>query len=163
MESSLVGRVEQVDASEKGLDRIRHAKAGGKIVHDPRPVFPSEHALVQQRPDELLGKEGITLRPFDNDAAEPRGKRGRNELVHEPAGLGRRKRIESEQRPVALPAGMIVDELRASSDQEQQWPEAAASPLARMSSRSCSAQCASSTSTTASTRDEFAEKAAQAS
>src|SRR5439155_3940409 len=62
------------------------------------------------------------------DAAERRGKSGRNELVHEPAGLGQRERIEPEQRPVALPAGMIVDELRASSDQEQQRPRGGCEP-----------------------------------
>ena len=70
LQRRFLGRLEQVDTGgENRLHRVGNDEVVGKIASCPATVHSLEHALVDQRANELLDEEGIAFRPLDDDLA----------------------------------------------------------------------------------------------
>ena len=112
---------EKIDASgEYRLNRVRYDEAGGQLPCGPAPVDALEHALVDQRADELLDEEGVALGSFDHHVAKDRGQLGSEELLEHSRGVGGSERLEPDVRDVrpSAPRRTTLGEIGTRSSEE---------------------------------------------
>ncbi len=76
--------------------------AGSSFACQP-PFAALEHALVDQRADELLDEERVALGPLHDHVAQPRRQLGGEQLVEHARGVVLRQRLEPDERGVAAP------------------------------------------------------------
>ena len=95
LEGRLFRRLQQVDARrEDSLHRVGNDEIVGKLPHRPVAVVSLQHALVDQRANELLDEEWIALGTREDDVAHGRRQRCRYQLLDHVGCVGRSQRVE---------------------------------------------------------------------
>ena len=76
MKRLLLPRVEQIDTRRDDcVHRVGNGEANGQVDEPPRSVLPLEKLSIDQRRQELLDEERVSLRTLDDELAQAWGQR----------------------------------------------------------------------------------------
>lgn len=111
----LLSRLEQVDPRrENRLHRVGDSEVVRELADRPPAVLALQHPAVDERREQLLDEERVSLRALDHHRAQLLRQAARQQLVQERLGVRGRERLELDEPGSAsrAPAGAPVKELR---------------------------------------------------
>ena len=124
LQTRLLGRLEQVDPSgENGLHRVGHDEVARQLATRPVPASGLVRPLVDQRPQELLDEERVSLRSHGRRPRERTRELGRKQLVDQARRVSGGQRLQPERLGLAAtptPRRATVNELRSCGAEQQQ-------------------------------------------
>ena len=102
LQSRLLGLGKPIDAGgEGGMDGVGDGEPGRERGERPGPVAPLEHAVVDERADELLDEERVALGPRDESRPQLVRQLDGEQLVEHAQGRLLGERLQPDRRRVA--------------------------------------------------------------